>query len=159
MFPNRLQIILATLEINDDATRKVRNRVKLFPGNRSDAKKYILELTEEKKIANCSVCGGEPFCSLFLACAYDAFGRKDLVKSFIEDAIECFRKHGLDWNEALSTWLLGAFHKTNYPILGSYEIVKSIELFEKISIDLESKGEYSRLYVCRQLIDKIKNDI
>ena len=159
MFPSRLQVILATLEIRDDATKKVRNRVKLFPGNRLDAEKFILELEEERKIANCSICEGEPFCSLFVACAYDALGRDDLVKSFIVDAIECFRKHGLDWNEALSTWLLGAFHKPIYPILANHDLSRSIKLFEEISIDLESKGEYNRLYICRQLIDKIKNDI
>ena len=159
MFPNKLNTVLATLEIKDDATRSVRNRVKLFPENRLDAEKYIQELEEERKIANCSICEGEPFCSLFVACAYDALGRGELVKSQIEEAIECFQKHGLHWNEALSTWLLGIFYKTTYPILANYELVKAINLFEKISIELESNGEYNKLYACRQLIDAIKNDI
>lgn len=159
MFPNRLQTVLATLEISDDATRSVRNRVKLFPGNRLDAEKYIQELEEERKIANCAICGGEPFCSLFVACAYDVLGRGELVKSQIEEAKECFQKHGLHWNEALSTWLLGVFDKATYPILGNYKLEKAIDLFEKINIELESEGEYDQLYLCRQLIDKIKIDI
>jgi hypothetical protein len=159
MFPNKLQIILARLEIKEDATRKLRNRVKLFPENRLDAEKFILELEEERKIANCSICSGEPFCKLFVACAYNALERDDLVRTFIGDAIECFRKHGSDWNEALSTWLLGAFNTTTYPILASHDLTRSIKLFEKISVDLESKGEYNQLYICRQLIDNIKNDI
>jgi hypothetical protein len=159
MFPSRLQTVLATLEIKEDATRSVRDRVKLFPGNRLEAEKYIQELEEERKIANCSICGGEPFCSLFVACAYDVLGRGELVKSQIEEAKEFFRKHGLHWNEALSTWLLGAFYKTTYPILASYELERAIDLFENLSIELESKGEYNKLYACRQLIDAIKNDI
>ena len=159
MFPNKLQIILARLEIKEDATRKLRNRVKLFPENRLDAEKFILELEEERKIANCSICDSEPFCTLFVACAYHALERDDLVRTFIGDAIECFRKHGSDWNEALSTWLLGTFYKTTYPILASHDLTRSIKLFEKISIDLESKGEYNQLYICRQVIDNIKNDI
>ena len=159
MFPSRLQTVLATLEIRGEATKKVRNRVKLFPGNQSDAKKFIQELQEERKIANCSGCEGEPFCPLFVACAYTALGRTDLVKSHLGEAINCFQKYGLHWNEALSTWLLGVFDKTDYPILANHELEKAIDLFEKISTELESKGEYNKLYACRQLIDVIKNDI
>jgi hypothetical protein len=150
---------LATLEITDDATRMVRDRVKLFPGNRLEAENYIQELEEERKIANCSICGGEPFCLLFVASAYDVLGRGELVKSRIEEAKECFRKHGLHWNEALSTWLLGVYYKTTYPIFANYELERAIDLFEKISLELESKGEYNKLYACRRLIDIIKNDI
>lgn len=159
MFPSRLQIILSTLDIKDDTMKRVRNRVKMFPGNPSDAENFIKELEEERKIANCSICEGEPFCLLYVACAYDALGRKELVKSFIEDAIECFRKHGSDWNEALSIWLLGVFNKTTYPMLAGQDLLRAMTLFERISIDLDSKGEYNRLYVCRKLIDNIKNDI
>jgi len=159
MFPSRLRVILSTLDINDGTMKRLRNRVKLFPGNPPDAKKFIKELEDEGKIANCSICDGEPYCLLYVACAYDALGRKDLVRSFIEDAIECFRKHGSDWNEALSVWLLGVFYKTKYPILAGQELSRAITLFENISIDLESKGEYNQLYVCRNLIDNIKNDI
>ncbi|MFL7869372.1 MAG: hypothetical protein AB8I58_11110, partial [Anaerolineales bacterium] len=153
------QTVLASLEIEDKATRLVRNRVKLFPGNQSDAKKFIQEIQAERKIANCSICGGEPFCSLFVACAFDVLGQGKLVKSQIEEAKECFRKHGMHWNEALSTWLLGIFDKTTYPILANYELEKAVDLFENISIELESKGEYNKLYACKLLIDAIKNDI
>ncbi len=159
MFPNRLQTILSTLEIKDETTKGVRNRVRAFPGNTQDAQAFILELEEERKIANCSRCEGEPFCPLFVACAYNALGRINLVKSQIEEAIDCFQKHGMHWNEALATWLLGVFDKTNYPILANHELERAIGLFERISIELESKGEYNKLYACRQLIDAIKKDI
>lgn len=159
MFPSRLQIVLAKLEIKDEAIRIVRNRVKLFPGNQPDASNFIQELEKERKITNCSICGGEPFCPFFVACAYDALGSSVLFKSSIDDAIECFRTHGMDWNEALSTWLLGVFHKTTYPILANHELERAIDLFENISIELESKGEYNKLFDCRQIIDNIKNDI
>ena len=133
--------------------------MKLFPGNQSDAKKFIKELQAESKIANCAICGGEPFCPLFVACAYTALGRTDLVKTYIEEAINCFQKHGLGWNEALSTWLLGIFHKTTFPILANYQLERAVDLFNKISTELESKGEYNELYICRLLIDAINNDI
>ena len=68
---------MSTLEINDETTERSKKSGRAFPGNIQDAQAFILELQEERKIANCSRCEGEPFCPLFVACAYSALGRTD----------------------------------------------------------------------------------
>ncbi|HSL46701.1 MAG TPA: hypothetical protein VK897_24915 [Anaerolineales bacterium] len=135
-----------------DAVRVVQGKLAPIP--------FIEKVTRESTNEDCLHCGGQPFCRLFLAVAYLELDALSMAKLLAGEAIEGFRIRGMNWNQALSHWLLGVILlQEGNTESAQRALKKALEMLERLLREsrLESKNKQAR--ECKEYINLIEKSL
>lgn len=104
---NDALVILSAIESHDSIIEALQDKAANVYKEKLTPEKFVADIKNEMKTADCLHCGKQPYCKLFIAIVYYKQGNFTEAKKFTEDAILGFRIHAIQWNEAIAYWLMG----------------------------------------------------
>ncbi len=150
-------LILEAVENCDLTTKALQARAgTVFTGN-LPAQNFIDDLKNEMKSADCLHCGAQPYCRLLIALMYYKLEILADAKDFTNQAILAFRTAAINWNEALSYWLMGIlFLEEHENSLAERMLERALEVFHPKIHELQQESNYTQSNLGKKCVAHIE---
>jgi len=153
-----LEFVLDNLEIEDQATKDIRDQIKGVRGNKELANKLSVQLDREAQLNNCTQCPSRHFHAFFLACIHYEIGAIVQTQSYIKRAIRDFNRMGSRWNELLAIWVNGEIYMGLGRFMPARQALEhTVEMLQKKAQVFRRKDQYEKREECFQHIAKIRS--
>jgi tetratricopeptide (TPR) repeat protein len=112
---------------------------------------------ERENYGDCLRCNGRPFCCFFLAFAHLKLEDVRQAKLQVTEAIEGFSIRGINWNQAMSHWLLGMILlQEGKNDSAEHSLQKALGILVKLLEDFKLESNYQRAQKCEEHISHIQ---
>ena len=153
-------LILKAIENRDLTTEALQARAGTVFTGKLPAHNFIDDLKNEMKSADCLHCGAQPFCRLYMALMYYKLGILVDAKNFTEEAILAFRIAAINWNEALSYWLMGIlFLEEHENSLAERMLERALEVFHPKIHELQQESDYTQANLGKNCVAHIEQTL
>jgi SOS-response transcriptional repressor LexA len=152
-----IEEILHTLRDGNAAAKQKRQQITDVLNNASSSVFFIKDLEAEISRADCLYCDEQPFCRFYITFAYYKQNQSQKSKDYLEEAIEGFRIKAMEWNEAMSHWLLGEilYDEEDFS-LSQRSLERATKILEPIVKEFKAKSNYKEAERCEEYIRKIQ---
>lgn len=157
---NNIALILNKLNHKNQAATSWEHKALDMIDDALKAEGFIQDLSDEIDKADCLHCNAQPFCRFYLAFAYLNIKKVSNAMQMVSEAIEGFHIRGLDWNQAMSRWLLGLIHlQEGNCYLAQRSLEHALSILTPMVKDLKTESNYNKASECELYIEQIREDL